>query len=107
MRTYDMRAGEAGEVEHRQPESRMLRPRWVLLFAPIICAMLVSRVRVLMSVVHANKLQFYESCCFLACAVLSSSETTCVFFTHTVHTSHVSTRDRYKTLDLSRDQAAV
>ena len=37
----------------------------------IICAMLVSRVRVLMSVVHANKLQFYESCCFLACAVLS------------------------------------
>ena len=78
MRTYDMRAGEAGEVEHRQPESRMLRPRWVLLFAPIICAMLVSRVRVLMSVVHANKLQFYESCCFLACAVLSSSETTCL-----------------------------
>ena len=74
MRTYDMRAGEAGEVEHRQPESRMLRPRWVLLFAPIICAMLVSRVRVLMSVVHANKLQFYESCCFLACAVLSSSD---------------------------------
>ena len=55
----------------------------------IICAMLVSRVRVLMSVVHANILQFYESCCFLACAVLSSSETTCldpiVFYAYGKH----------------------